>query len=232
MEALAILAAVYILSRSPPTPATNYSDCKSVVLKLQKLASLSSSLKTTSSDASLLSACVSFLSRQSTGLCWIKGHPKMFVPDESLRSREMWGNHLVDRAAAGSITTTSGCCYKNNYENHVYIHPVPSQDAPSLTSSLIHDNASFFGTSDAAQITFPDKFHITSSSKSVPTCSGPKQSVTSTPSQVAQQLHFIGCTTLGLPEKLSFFGFSLSYSMGQALVPSEPGESYRRSYTK
>ena len=148
MEALAILVALFIRSCSPPTPAIIYSDCKSVVLKLQKLVALSSPLKTTSGDASLLSACVSFLSRQSTGLCWIKGHPERSVPDESFWSREMWGNHLADRAAAGSLTTTSVYSYKDNFENHVYIHPLPTQDASSLTSSLIPDNTWFFGTSD------------------------------------------------------------------------------------
>jgi len=60
----------------------------------------------------------------------------------------MWGNHLADRAAAGSLTTTSVYSDKGNYENHVYIHLLPSQGAPSLTSSLISDNNWFFGTSD------------------------------------------------------------------------------------
>jgi hypothetical protein len=60
----------------------------------------------------------------------------------------MWGNHLADRAAAGSLTTTSVYSYKDNFENHVYIHPLPTQDASSLTSSLIPDNTWFFGTSD------------------------------------------------------------------------------------
>jgi len=58
------------------------------------------------------------------------------------------GNHLADRAAAGSLTTTSVYNYKDNYENHVYIPPLPSQDAPSFTSPLIPDNTWFFGTSD------------------------------------------------------------------------------------
>jgi len=138
----------FIRSRSPPTPAIIYYDCKSAVLKLQKLVTLSSPLKTTSGDASLLSACVSFLSRQSTGLCWIKGHPERSVPDESFWSKETWGNHLTDRAASGSLTTTSVYNYKDTYENHVYIHLLPTQDAPFLTSSLIPDNTWFFGTSD------------------------------------------------------------------------------------
>jgi len=75
----------------PSTPATIYSDCKSVVLKLQKRAALYSPLKATSGDASLLSTCVFFLSRQSTDLSWIKGHPEKSVLGESIWSREMWG---------------------------------------------------------------------------------------------------------------------------------------------
>jgi len=114
MEALAILVALYIRSLSPPTPATVYSDCKTDVLKSQKLAALTSPLKATSSDASLLSACVSFLSRQSTDLCWIKGHPEKFVPDESLWTRKFgvttWRTEL--QLALQSL-------HQFNDENHV-----------------------------------------------------------------------------------------------------------------
>ena len=148
MELLALLTALHISSLSPSPPTHIYTDCQSAVLKLGKLSSYSSSINVSSADSSMLSSCLSYLSTLPVELCWIKGHPERSEPDESLWTREMWGNHLADRAAAGLLATASIYSYKDNFENHLSIFPIPTMTADSLSALLSPPDHWYFGTSD------------------------------------------------------------------------------------
>ena len=149
MEVLAILVALYIIFHTHSSSSTIiYSDCQSAVNRLNKLMKSRSPLKASTRDSFLLSACLYYLTSLQLCLQWIPGHPERSVPDEALWSREMWGNHLADRAAAGSLASCSEYMYKNIYDNILFITPLPTVDAPSISPSLSPPSTWYFGNQD------------------------------------------------------------------------------------
>jgi len=137
MEVVAILWTLYVIFHTHSSSSTKiYSDCQSAVDHLNKLLKSPSPLKATITDSFLLSACLYYLNSLTLHLQWIPGHPEPSVSDEVLWSREMWGNHLADRAAAGSLAFFSEYIYKNIYDNILFITALPTVVSPTISSSL------------------------------------------------------------------------------------------------
>ena len=147
MELFTILVGLSILSISKKS-STIYSDCESAVKKLNKLLVSPSALRASSRDVHLLTAALAHLRNGVGTLQWIKGHPERAQKDETLWTREMWGNHLADRAAAGILSSTKS--YQNNNDS-VYILNItslPAQDASTLSSSLTTSGSWYLGRSN------------------------------------------------------------------------------------
>ena len=157
MELLAIVTALSIISHTQ-TDSTVYSDCQSAVKKLNKLLTSSTPLRSSTTDVSLLSIGKNLL-RNHNQLKWIKGHPERDQPDETTWTREMWGNHLADRAASGSLNTKPTYQYRNDSIYTLYTTPLPSQQASPLSASLSPNNLWYIGKSNG---------HLTSRSLTQP----------------------------------------------------------------
>ena len=150
MELLALLTALSILHLTN-SKASILSDCQSVIRKLTKLLSSPTALRASARDISFLSAALAYLKQRGT-LQWIKGHPERYEPDESLWTREMWGNHLADRVASGTITSSTSYQYKKDSDYIFELIPLPAQNATSLSTSLLPPDFWYFGKEDG-QIT-------------------------------------------------------------------------------
>ena len=144
MELLGILTALSILSHMD-TDCTIYSDCQSAINKLTKLQSSTTALRASAPDAALLAASLQHL-QQRGKLKWIKAHPERTQKDETLWTREMWGNHLADRAASGSLISKLSYQYNNDSIYILTLIPIPFQYAPELSSQLCPPDFWYFGT--------------------------------------------------------------------------------------
>jgi ribonuclease HI len=145
MESLGILTALSIASSLSSPEVTIFSDCQSAVLKLHKLR-YRPSAKTKSRDASITLSSLRHWSLLGSDvqIKWVKGHPEREHPDASTWSREMWGNHLADRAAAGCLRTSS-YQFGNLYSNELSITPLAPLDALTLSPSLVPSGMWYFG---------------------------------------------------------------------------------------
>ena len=108
MEVLGILVGLSIGTQLPATDVTICSDCQAAVRKLEKNRYRARALRTKTRDSSLLELAISLWNSSANHLSlkWVKGHPEKEKADTSLWTREMWGNHLADRAAAGVLTSS------------------------------------------------------------------------------------------------------------------------------
>jgi len=146
MEILGILIGLSIASKIPSTEVTIYSDCQSAVKKLHKLQYRLTGIRLKSAGASLHAAAVSHWNKiDEVNLQWVKGRPEKVVPDALLWTREMWGNHLSDRAAAGPLNCSSTYQYRNLSSNLLFLTPTVPLDAPSLSQHLVPDNDWYYG---------------------------------------------------------------------------------------
>ena len=146
MELLGILVGLSIASQLPESEINILSDCKSAVNKLHSFRLGSSSIRSKTRDASLLTSSVAhWRSLEGLPIAWTPGHPEAVQPDASLWTREMWGNHLADRSAAGELNFTTEYCYQNLWSNRLSLTPLPSLDAITLTSALAPPHLWYFG---------------------------------------------------------------------------------------
>ena len=147
MEVLGILVGLSLASQIPLPEVTILSDCQSAVKKLHKLRH-QVTIRSKTRDASLQAASIShWNSLDNAKIKWIQGHPEREEPDASSWTREMWGNHLSDRVAAGELNCTTVYQYQNLYSNLLYLTPLPPMDALSLTQHLVPSNEWYFGNS-------------------------------------------------------------------------------------
>ena len=147
MELLALLTGLSIITHTKQ-PATIYTDCESAVKKLQKLMQSPAALKATSRDVQLLAAATSHLRNGLSSLQWIRGHPERKQKDEEQWTREMWGNHLADRAAAGALTSKKYYQYNSDSAIVLHIESLPTRDAHPLTSALTVPGTWYLGNKD------------------------------------------------------------------------------------
>ena len=153
MESLGILVALSIASHFPNPEVNIFSDCKSAVLKLQKIQATNKPVRTRSRDASITTASIEHWNRmEAVDISWVKGHPEKEFPYPALWTREMWGNHLSDRAAAGSLAYSSQYQYKDS--EMLTLIPLPTMDALTLTPRLVPQSLWYFGNS-AKQLISP-----------------------------------------------------------------------------
>jgi ribonuclease HI len=146
MEVLGISIGMSIGSQLLNPDFTIFSDCQAAVKKLHKLKDRVTTIRSKTRDASLLSATVSLWnSMEGANVTWVKGHPEREEPDASLWTREMWGNHLSDRAAAGVLNCSNTYQYQNLYSNLLFLTPFPPLDALSVTKHLIPVGDWYFG---------------------------------------------------------------------------------------
>jgi ribonuclease HI len=146
MEVLGISVGLSIASQLPGAVVTICSDCQAAVRKLHKNRRRPSALRAKTRDSSLLGVSISLWnSMDNLTIKWVKGHPEKVEPDASLWTREMWGNHLADRAAAGALTS-SLYQYQNLFSNAMYLTPFPPMEALALTARLAPLEAWYFGT--------------------------------------------------------------------------------------
>ena len=113
-----------------------YSDCESAIKSILNLAMGRKRIRSTTREASMLSAAVLLLQNQDTILRWTKGHPERVDPDADYWSTEMWGNHLSDRAAAGVFWGDIDYQYAGLASNLLSIRSFPTLDALDLSSRL------------------------------------------------------------------------------------------------
>jgi len=100
MELFGILVSLSILSHFD-TPSTVYSDCEAAVKSVNNNRNATKKIRSTTRDASILSIAASHLQTQRSKVMWVKGHPERTAPDAETWTKDMWGNHLSDRTAAG-----------------------------------------------------------------------------------------------------------------------------------
>jgi ribonuclease HI len=145
MESFGILVALSIASSLLDPEVTIFTDCQSAVKKLHKLRN-KPTIRTKSRDASITLSSLRHWSLLGPGvqIKWVKGHPERSQPDASLWSRDMWGNHLADRAAAGCLQTVS-YQYDNLYSNELLLTPLLPFDALTLSPSLAPPGMWYFG---------------------------------------------------------------------------------------
>jgi ribonuclease HI len=160
MESLGILVALSIASHLPSPEINIYSDCKSAVTKLQTIRSTNKPVRTKSRDASLTTASIDHWNKmEDVNISWVKGHPEKEFPDPALWTREMWGNHLSDRAAAGQLAFSTQYQYKDS--DILSLTPIPTMEALLLTPHLVPQSLWYFGNS-AKQLVSPsimDRIH-------------------------------------------------------------------------
>jgi hypothetical protein len=82
---------------------------------------------------------------EGVNVTWVKDHPEREEPDASLWTREIWGNHLSDRAAAGVLNCSKTYQFLNLYSNLLTLTPFPPLDALSVTKHLLPAGAWYFG---------------------------------------------------------------------------------------
>ena len=146
MEVLGISIGMSIGSQLLNPVFTIFSDCQAAVKKLHKLRNRVTTIRSKTRDASLLSATISrWNSMEGVNVTWVKGHPEREEPDASLWTREMWGNHLSDRAAAGVLNCSKTYQFQNLYSNLLTITPFPPLDALSVTKHLLPAGDWYFG---------------------------------------------------------------------------------------
>ena len=143
MELLAVVTALYLLSIMDST-ATIYSDCQSVINKITKLQRSTTALRASTADSTLLTTALHHLQKKNQQLQWIKGHPERTQSDEALWTREMWGNHLADRAASNTLHPPS-YQYNNNSATILSISNIPPIDIAKLTPTLSPSNHWYLG---------------------------------------------------------------------------------------
>ena len=115
MEVLGILVGLSVASQLSILEVRIISDCQSAVKRLHKLQYCSAPLRTKTRDASLLASSIAHWNHvEGVDISWTPGHPEKEQTDASLWTREMWGNHLSDRAAAGVLNSTNAYQYKNS----------------------------------------------------------------------------------------------------------------------
>jgi len=120
--------------------------CQSEVKKLHKYRYRTTALSTKTRDTSLLDATIlNWNSNRNVYIKWVKGHLEKVETDAALWTREMWGNHLSDRSAAGVLTSPI-YQHQNLFDNIPLLTPLPPLDALSLTPSLVLTGAWYFGT--------------------------------------------------------------------------------------
>ena len=105
-------------------------------------------LKATSRDVQLLAAATSHLRNGLSSLQWVRGHPERKQKDEEQWTREMWGNHLADRAAAGALTSKKYYQYNSDSAIVLHIESLPTLDAHPLTSALTVPGTWYLGNKD------------------------------------------------------------------------------------
>jgi ribonuclease HI len=146
MEVLGILVSLSIASHVPDMEVTICSDCQSAVTKLQKNRHRTTAIRAKTRDASLLGAAISlWKDNGNVKIKWVKGHPEKEVTDASEWTREMWGNHLSDRAAAGVLGPIYQ--YQNLLSNMLVLTPLPPMEALTVTANLVPNGTWYFGNS-------------------------------------------------------------------------------------
>jgi ribonuclease HI len=146
MEVLGIVVGLTIATAFPDSEVTICSDCQAAVKKLNKNKHRLASLQAKTRDSSLLGVALTLLkSHKGIEIKWVKGHPEKEEADAYLWSREMWGNHLADRSAAGVLNSPI-YQYQNIFDNILYLTPLPPMDALTLTAQLPPLGSWFFGT--------------------------------------------------------------------------------------
>ena len=116
MELLGILIALSILAHFQMTTKIS-SDCEAAVKSVNNLRESRKVIRAKARDASLLAMAAKLLGSQNTEVAWIKGHPEKSHPDADDWTKEMWGNHLADRTAAGIFFGQVDYQYQNIYLN-------------------------------------------------------------------------------------------------------------------
>ena len=146
MEILAILTALSIFQQTNVN-TTIHSDCESAVKKLNRLLHTTTSLRASAKDVPMISAALKHLKQRGT-LKWIKGHPEKTQPDDTYWTREMWGNHLADRAAEGILLDKTFYQHNNDSIYVLNIVPLDYLDARTITPLLCPNNTWYFGRED------------------------------------------------------------------------------------
>ena len=136
MEVLGILVSLSIASHVPDMEVTICSDCQSAVTNLQKNRHHTTAIRAKTRDASLLGAAIAlWKDNDNVKLKWVKGHPEKEEADAAEWTREMWGNHLSDRAAAGVLGSIYQ--YQNLFSNMLVLAPFPPMNALTITANLV-----------------------------------------------------------------------------------------------
>jgi len=129
LVSLAILLHLDILS-------TIYSDCEAAVKSLYNHRNSKKPIRASTRDANILSIASAHLVSQNTSVKWVKGHPERTAKDADVWTKNMWGNHLSDRTAAGEFTSPTDYQYDGLYDNLISISPLPALDALLISSLL------------------------------------------------------------------------------------------------
>jgi len=145
MELFGILVSLSILSHFD-TPSTVYSDCEAAVKSVNNNRNATKKIRSTTRDASILSIAASHLQTQRSKVMWVKGHPERTAPDAETWTKDMWGNHLSDRTAAGVFYSPMDYQYDGLYDNLLSITPFNRLDAELISPLLAPQNAWYFGT--------------------------------------------------------------------------------------
>ena len=147
MELLGILIALSILAHFQMTTKIS-SDCEAAVKSVNNLRESRKVIRAKARDASLLTMAAKLLGSQNTEVVWIKGHPEKSHPDADEWTKDMWGNHLADRTAAGIFFGQVEYQYQNLYSNLLSITALPILDVKELSSRLAPMNFWYFGTDE------------------------------------------------------------------------------------
>jgi ribonuclease HI len=147
MELLGILIALSILAHFQMTTKIS-SDCEAAVKSVNNLRESRKVIRAKARDASLLTMAAKLLGSQNTEVAWIKGHPEKSHPDADEWTKDMWGNHLADRTAAGIFFGQVEYQYQNLYSNLLSITALPTLDVKELSSRLAPMNFWYFGTGE------------------------------------------------------------------------------------
>ena len=145
MELFGILVSLAILSHFD-TATTIYSDCEAAVKSLNNHRNSRKPIRASTRDANILSVAASHLLTQNTTVTWVKGHPERTAKDAEVWTKDMWGNHLADRTAAGEFTSPTDYQYDGLFDNLISISPFPTLDASLISSLLPLPNVWYFGS--------------------------------------------------------------------------------------
>jgi hypothetical protein len=151
MELFGILVAAAILAQCPGSSII-LSDCEAAVKSLHSVIKGSKRLKATTRDIAMLTSAAGLLNEHGNMVSWTKGHPERTEPDADNWTKEMWGNHLSDRAAAGMFTGDMDYQYDGLYSNLLAIRSFPDLDAPSTSKQVAPSQGWFFGSSSGQMV--------------------------------------------------------------------------------